>query len=272
MQSKPILEKLIRSGYFVSRIPWMILSPFRKEADFLIVGTQKGGTSTLHHLLDQHPHTYLPQKKELHYFSKYYAFGRMWYKSFFHFKWNKKITGEATPNYMFYTEVAERIYKFNPGTKIIILLRDPTDRALSQYFMELNRKKINREFEKMVKEQLKKKELSINKITYKNHHEEILQRGRYYSQIKNWLNYFPRKQLLILKSEEFFRQPKETLKKVYDFLELSEVYPDKLEAKNIGQYKNAKIPHELKELLYTYYQKEYNDLYNLAGIKFDTER
>ena len=102
--------------------------------DFLGIGTQKGGTTYLHGLLKQHPQVYLAYPKEVHFFSLHYDKGLNWYSHQFDIATADQRCGEITPYYLFHPLAAERIATALPKVKLVVLLRDPVDRALSQYF------------------------------------------------------------------------------------------------------------------------------------------
>src|SRR4051812_46716716 len=133
------IPKLIKDMYRFSiaslRYP---LAHYRASPDFIIIGVQKGGTSSLFEYLKQHPNIKTSVVKEVHYYDSDYKKGMKWYRSFFPLnEKNKKIIyGEASPYYFFHPLVPERIYKDNPNIKLILLLRDPVDRAYSHYQME----------------------------------------------------------------------------------------------------------------------------------------
>jgi hypothetical protein len=112
----------------------------KHEPEFLIIGAQKCGTTSLHHYLNQHPHLIGSKPKEVHFFERdeHYKLGIDWYRqSFFDFKHivGKKMYFEATPDYLYRNGVAERIYAHYPHMKLIILLREPVARAFSAWNM-----------------------------------------------------------------------------------------------------------------------------------------
>ena len=102
--------------------------------DFLGIGTQKGGTTYLHRLLQQHSQVFLAHPKEVHYFSLHQNRGLDWYADHFAEASIEQHCGEVTPYYLFHSLAAERIQAAIPSVKLIVLLRDPVERALSQYF------------------------------------------------------------------------------------------------------------------------------------------
>ena len=101
---------------------------------FLGVGTQKGGTTSLYQLLKGHPDIYLPDNKEIHYFTKFYDRGDAWYRKQFEPAPAGQLRGEITPYYLFHAAVPKRIHALRSDMKIIALLRHPVERTLSQYY------------------------------------------------------------------------------------------------------------------------------------------
>lgn len=179
----------------------------RALPDFIIVGGMKCGTSSLFNYLNQHPQLSGSIYKELRYFShnEYYSKGEKWYRS--HFPLKKKLpagslTFEASPDYLASPETPERMEKLVPDTKIIALLRNPTDRAISHYFHSI------------------KKGWRQGKILGAMKVEDTIfkQRGLYKKQLERYYKLFPSENILVLGSETFFENPVETLKQVYLFL------------------------------------------------------
>lgn len=116
-------------------------APLRPFPDFIIIGAQKGGTSSLFSYLKQHSQLQLPDKKEIHFFDNDYQKGVNWYRSHFPMKIFDNIkTGEATPYYLFHPHAPQRIFQHCPKVKLIVMLRNPTDRAYSHYMMQNKRK------------------------------------------------------------------------------------------------------------------------------------
>src|SRR5690242_6983741 len=131
------LEKLYRG----------LTSSIRLLPDFLIIGTQRGGTTSLYHYLEAHPCIGPSTTKEIHFFDRRVNKGIAWYRGHFPTRIEKYyverlhgrafITGEASPSYLFHPHVPRRIAKVLPHTKLIILLRNPIDRAYCQYYHSL---------------------------------------------------------------------------------------------------------------------------------------
>ncbi len=268
------LKDIFRSIVILFRLP---LSGFRALPHFIIIGVQKGGTSTLFELLKQHPDIQTSCFKEVHYYDFNYSKGIHWYKSFFpvNKKNSKVIYGEASPYYIFHPLAPERLYKDNPNVKLIVMLRNPVHRAYSHYQMEKRkgREKLS-SFEEAIQIEEQRtmqgyKTISSKKKSYNYAHQiyTYLARGRYNEQIELWLKYFSREQLLILTSEDFFSNPVKSLERVYQFLGVPCVFPKDLTAKNQGQY--LPVSKETIAHLRAYYKPYNESLSALLGEEFN---
>src|SRR6056297_562433 len=103
--------------------------------DFIGIGAQKAGTSSIFHFLKEHPEICTSSKKEIHFFDKEYNYlkGIKFYRKFFNNCSSKNIKGEFTPRYIYHPKVAQRIKKYFPDVKLIVSLRNPIERAISHY-------------------------------------------------------------------------------------------------------------------------------------------
>lgn len=267
------LKDIYQFVIILSRYPF---ARFRALPNFIIIGVQKGGTSTLFELLKQHPNIKTSVFKEVHYYDFQYHRGEKWYRSFFPFftKSKNMLYGEASPYYFFHPLVPERVYKDNPDVKLILLLRDPVDRAYSHYQMEKRkgREKLQTFEEAISKEneRLKKEYGTVtNGKQLKNYNHQVysyLARGRYDEQIKRWLQYFKREQLLVLKSEDFFASPHNNLEKIYKFLDIPVVFPKDLAAKNQAIYNPVQT--DTMKRLRDYYKPHNEELSQCLGETF----
>jgi len=266
-------KDLYRSVIIFFRYPF---ARFRALPDFIIIGVQKGGTSSLFDYLKQHPNIKTSVFKEVHYYDFQYKKGVKWYRSFFPFyKKDKSILyGEASPYYFFHPLVPERIYKDNPNIKLILLLRDPIDRAYSHYQMERRkgREKL-KSFEEAISKETERLEggyatIVSEKKSYDYSHQvySYLARGCYDEQIKRWLKYFKREQLFVIKSEDFFESPYQYLERIYQFLDIPVIFPQKVQIKNRGTY-NPVNSDTIKHLR-NYYEPHNKKLSQLLGELF----
>ena len=106
---------------------------FRRKPDFVIIGAQKSGTTSLYHYIVQHPEIEPASKKEIKFFDIHYSEGEKWYLSHFppKYPWaDNRITGEGSPEYMYLPWAAERLIEFLPETKLVAILRNPVERAI----------------------------------------------------------------------------------------------------------------------------------------------
>jgi hypothetical protein len=265
------LRKAAKRGLFGLR---RISSSLRRLPDFIIIGGQKCGTSSFYKNLVKHPEVQPCFQKETHYFDVKYQNGIQWYRSFFSLSINSgKITGEASPYYIFHPYVPERVYQDLPDIKLIALLRNPVDRAYSHYSRRFQRGTETLSFqeaiakeEERVKEDLDKMEIDPFYYGYSHRKFSYLSRGKYVEQLERWLQYFPLEKLHIIQSEEFFSDPSEIFHSVEKFLGIKEWEPELFGRHNIGRY--DELDEETRVQLNDYF-KPYNERLNkLLGTSF----
>ena len=220
--------------------------------DFLGLGTQKGGTTTLHELLSAHPRIMLPTCKEVHYFDLRFHESIEWYSHHFTSVATHQLCGEITPYYLFHPNVPDRIQHFIPTVKLIILLRDPIERTLSQVFHAKRRgfepldieDALNAEPERLASGD----PFSLQKHSY-------VSRSRYIEQLDRYSQRFSKKQMLILRSEDLFEQPETVWHQLMSFLNLEAInLPIPLPRANAGSGESkaidpiirARLQHELE--------------------------
>ena len=200
--------------------------------DFLGLGTQKGGTTTLHRVLGQHPDVFLPACKEVHFFDQNHAAGEAWYCNHFTNAQAHQICGEITPFYLFHPEVPARIHKLLPQARMVVLLRDPVERCISQVFHARKRG-----FEPLAPAEALAAEperlQSGDPVSLQKH--SYLSRSRYLEQLDRYEALFPDEQLLILRSEDLFGNPESIWRRLLSFLQLRAIpWPGALPRANAG--------------------------------------
>jgi hypothetical protein len=191
--------------------------------DFIIIGAQKAGTTSLFRYLEPHPQIYMPPGKEAPYFSSDETFSRGWewyLREYFGDAPVDRLWGKATPDYMAEPRVVERIKNTLPDVKLIALLRNPAERAYSQYLMALRNGCEARSFEEAVIDLLKPDALeeARNRPTPSNGY---IVRGEYYRILTAFYGLFPSQQIAVYFTEELKRDPKQVLKTVFQFLGVS---------------------------------------------------
>ena len=192
---------------------------------FLILGAQKAGTTALYAYLRWHPGITGPAWKEVSYFDRHYRRGVRWYRGHFPLRPGERLVGEARPGYLFHPLGPERVRATVPDAKLIALLRDPVDRALSHYHHEVALGREPLTFEEAIEaepERTRGEEERLAREPGCFSHAwwdyTYLARGRYAEQLERWLAVFPREQLLVVASDELAVEAGETYARVLEFL------------------------------------------------------
>lgn len=206
------------------------------KVNFLVVGTQKGGTTALQHFLADHPEIGWGRRsygnpKEVHFFDEDRHFAGptvdyAHYHAHFPDAEGKLAVGEATPIYMYWPNVPERIHAYSPTMKLVFLLRDPVERAFSHYKMLAVRGREPRSFGAAIREE---QALRAAGRYVPHRMRSYVDRGFYVGQIERMRALFPREQMLFLRSEDLKRRHTETLDRVCRFLGAREIHHDRPE-------------------------------------------
>ncbi len=255
--------------------------------DYLIIGAAKCGTSSLHDYLLQHPNTGQSLTKQIHFFDRYYNRKISWYKVSFPFVWTKFftekikrrkfVTGEATPHYMTHPLAAQRASLIVPNAKIIVMLRNPVDRAYSHYHMEKAHNKEELTFEEAISQEPERIKDEIEEmLNNKNNsgrnypHRAYIKSGEYLEQIKKWRDLFPQENFLFIDSAEFNKNPSKVYNDTLRFLGLS---PYELEKyKKIRKRKYEKMNNQTRNKLVDYFRTHNKELFEYLNLKFDWDR
>jgi Sulfotransferase domain len=269
-----------------------ITSSIRVLPDFLIIGTQRGGTTALYHYLKTHPCIIPATIGDTHFFDKKYSKGLRWYQAHFPTLWEKAyaqqvrkrplVTGEASSSYLFYPLAPKRVAESLPHVKLMVLLRNPVDRAYSQYYHAVELKHETLPFEEAIQDEEKRTAQEHEKILqdeqYESHtytHRSYLTRGIYMDQLQAWMTLFPREQFLILKSEDFYTDPVATFTQVSAFLNLPPAKP-RLNKKDYKQYSHntyfATMDPAMRTRLIEYFKPHNARLYEYLGIDFGWDK
>lgn len=198
--------------------------------DFLIIGAQRCGTTSLYSYLISHPNVTPAKQKEVHFFDTNFAQGLEWYASHFDDRNDETITGEASPYYVFHPLAPWRIAHLIPDVKLFLLLRNPVARAYSHYWHEARIGAESLPFEEAVQKESERLAGEAERIvsgdnyySFNHHHYSYLSRGIYVDQIQLWMELFRREQILIIKSDDFFMNPPSVLKEIFTFLKIPDV-------------------------------------------------
>ena len=261
--------------------------------EFLIIGAAKCGTTSLYNYLIQHPQILPSSKKEVHYFDYYHHKGLGWYRS--HFATNSEvekarqqlnnshgersrtiITGESTPYYFAHPLSPERAFQLLPNAKLLCMLRNPIDRAISSYHnqVRLGIEKL-KTFEEAVEQETERikghEERLRNNPSYSSYEHKYfayLRRSEYDYQIESWLKFFPREQLLVINSEDFYANPQPHFQKAIQFLNLDAWEPKTFKVFNAsGGYE--KMDDALRKKLAAHFRPHNERLFQLLGVRYN---
>jgi hypothetical protein len=278
MTARPVaIRKLTEASQLITqyaRTYSVVLAGYFTAPAFLIIGAQRGGTKPLFRHLDFHPQVTPSQTKEVHFFDEHYSRGARWYHSMFpppHEMRPDKVTYEATPQYLFHPDVPARIHAYNPSIRLIVLLRNPIDRAFSAWNMLNGKKGGYASFDDMVLGELAK--ISRAGIGYPGKGmPDYLQAGIYFEQLTRYFAYFPREQILIMRNRELKREPRKALRTVELHLGLR---------KHVWQAEEYKPPklqtppppmHPDTHALLAEFYRPYNEqLYQLLDVDYEWE-
>jgi hypothetical protein len=229
-----------------------VTAPLRALPDFLIIGAQKAGTTSLYAYLCAHPDVLPAARKEVHYFDLNHARGERWYRSMFPLRadlevrarraGHRVVTGEASPYYLFHPLAAERAASTVPGTRLVVLLRDPVQRAWSHYRHEVAAGREPLGFTEALDAEPGRLDGADDAVRaggppdlVRGHRwYSYVARGLYADQLRRWLEVFPREQLLVLTAEDLFTEPRREWARTAGFLGLDGAAPPTFRVHNPG--------------------------------------
>lgn len=205
-----------------------VASGLRPMPDFMIIGAQRGGTSSLFKYLEGHPDLAASVRKETEYFSRRYGEGEAWYRAHFPIRRGGRVHPfEATPDYLFYPPTPQRVAADLPDARFVVLLRDPIERAFSHYrhMRRLGFEQLS--FEQAIREEPARigpdaSQLERDPLHYPRPllRYSYAARGRYAEQLERWFAWFDPSRFLIARSEDLFADPATVFASVLEFLDL----------------------------------------------------
>jgi hypothetical protein len=211
---------------------------------FLIVGAERCGTTSMFHVLKQHPAIFTTtlRKQEVHFFDVAYGRGLAWYQAQFPFRAPAHLTArrartapvafEASPYYMFHPLAPERIHRDLPGVRLLVLLRDPVERACSAHANHLGHGLETESFERALELEDSRLAGEAERIvadpshkSYSHRHHSYRTRGHYIDQLEQLERIFGRERILVIDSDDFFADPGPAYDQVLEFLGLPSCTP-----------------------------------------------
>jgi hypothetical protein len=279
---KKIYQKIFYG--LIKRNCYYLSSSFRVLPECFVIGVVRSGTTSLYHYLGQHPCIGSSAYDEIGYFDDNYHLGVNWYKSLFPTKFTKNkiikkhgkfLTYDVTPFYIYNPLVARRISASFPRAKIISNLRNPIDRAYSNYIQMYQDGDATKTFEEMIQmsmDEIEKNKSKLNDEVYiaDIFYQNILARGFYADQLKIWFEKFQKQQILIIPSEDLAQKPDQVLTKVFEFLDLPYFKIKDFTRQNKREYHPMKD--ETRKLLVEFYKPYNKKLFDMLGRKFDWDK
>lgn len=245
-----------------------------RAPDFLIIGAQKAGTTSLYNCLKQHPEVSAANTKEVHYFSRFYARGLNWYLQQFPEREDGQLSGEASPFYFLHPQSARRIAETFPRIKLVLILRDPVERAISHYHQQKRRghetldmlsafqnesQRIDQAWQRLLRDE-RISGIKVQQFAY-------LKRGEYLEQLLRYRQYFPEQQIHLMESHAFFEAPYPNLAQLFAFLGIDPAFkPTDLWPRKPGNYQ--KVDPAVLDYLRTHYRPHNEALYQHLGKRF----
>lgn len=190
-------------------------------------GAGKSGTTSLYYYLGQHPQIFMAAAKELHFFSRHYSEGISWYESFFTGSETSPIIGEFSTSYMLDSTVPERIASLVPDAKLLFILRNPIERAYSNYWFSVS---IGTQDRSQSFSDVIRTKTGFNRYIYS---------GFYYHHLSRFMHYISPSQIYVMITEELKLDPIKQMSMCYEFLEV-----DKNFKPNVDQQYNITLTTE----------------------------
>ena len=248
--------------------------------DYLIIGAQKCGTSSLYRYLNEHPAVAPAAGKEVHFFDWHFRRGTGWYRAHFPTTAYREmfrartgqrlVTGEASPYYLFHPHAPKRVRALLPDVRLIALLRDPVERTISAYYHQVRsgtetlalEEALDREPTRLTHE-IERLQRDESYKSFAHRQFSYMARGHYADQLLEWYRHFPRERLLVLRSEDFFEDPGQVMAQVFDFLSLPRSASSAFPQFNAGDY--PEVDPAVRTRLTAHFASHNDRLYALLG-------
>jgi hypothetical protein len=263
----------------LERLMGLLSSPVRVMPDFLAIGAHKAGTTSFYEYLRQHPMIISAWKKDIKYFDLYYHRGPFWYRSYFPTKYRmrvdrysgqRNITGDGATDYLYYPRAPLRVAQTLPDAKIIVVLRNPIDRAYSHYQHGQRNNWDPLSFEEAIAQEpdrLESESPDDDKLSVFRRFG-YLQKGKYADYLEKWFDLFPPERFFIVKSEDLFSDKAlDIYCDAQEFLGLP--IWKRINFKNVNPGKYQDMLPEIRQKLTAYYEPYNHRLCELVGRDFD---
>lgn len=259
-----------------------ITSPLRVLPDFIVIGAKRCGTTSLYYYLSEHPCIKRSSHDHLGFFDDNFHLGLQFYRSFFstifekkyvESKKRKRLTYDVTSTYIYDPIAADHIFNVLSHVKIIAILRNPVDRAYSEYSENENSLKTGITFEDAIKkeiEMLERERTENNDYTASTMQKSFLAKGFYAAQLKVWFKLFPKENILILFTEDFANDPNYVFNTIFKFLNLESFSIDNPKRLQKGIY--SELNSDTRAKLVEFYKLRNLQLYDMIGRNLGWEK
>lgn len=244
----------------------------RALPDFLVIGAQKSGSTSLFNYLGLHSSVLPSVQKEIFFFNRYYACGERWYRRYFPYQCRLiergMITGEGSTTYLCSPEAPERVHALIPNVKLIAVLREPASRALSHYHHRVRAGREKRPAAEVFSAETLQRWRDGESLPDAD--SVYLDRGRYAAHIRAWRNVFPADSLLVIQAEALFADTNAALSRVHQFLEIPHERLAENRVFNEGRRRGDKSEEaEILARLKAVYADMNKELKMMEGVEFD---
>jgi hypothetical protein len=255
-------------------------SHWRMDPQFIVIGGQRCGTTTIFKSLSEHPQVVRPPvDKGTDYFTLNYTRGIDWYHSRFPTRAvsalrtrtvGPPVAFEACTYYLFHPYAIERLARDYPDVKLVAMLRDPVQRAFSAYKHEFARgydtepdfrRALDREDERLAGEDERLRDPSYESFAHRHH--AYRRRGQFAEQLERVFKHYPREQVHVMESEAFFADPAGEYRTLIDFLGLQPWQPASFEQHNARPSKP--MPADARAFLEEHYREHDEALARMLG-------
>ena len=226
---QPLKEGVIAAR----RVPRLVTARARVLPDYVVFGAMRCGTSSLYLSLTDHPQVLPAFRKQVRFFDRHFHRGLDWYRAYFPLRATARrvaagagraVTGEASPEYIFHPLAPARIAATLPDVRLVALLRDPVERAWSHYRHEVRIGRERLSFAEALDAEPARLDGEMERMTRPGYRGRAWQdfayvaQGMYAEHLERWFEHFPREQIMIVRAEDMFERPEQTLAAIADFI------------------------------------------------------
>ena len=254
---------------------------WRVLPDFIILGAQKAGTTTIYDNLVKHPAVHPCDIKEVHFFDTNFRKGEDWYRGHFATAPEKRravengqawLTGEGSPYYLFHPLAPERVKLISPASRLIVILRDPVSRAYSHYQHEVRKGREPLTFEEAIRDEDSRLSGESERIiagagSFAHQHYSYKARGCYARQLEAWFRQFPREQFHIMESGQLNRDFPGSFRQLHQFLGIEPADLPQPKRSNVGSY--DEMNDATRQQLAGFFAPHNERLFALLGQQFN---